>query len=278
MPYIEPVTYANPMLHERPNTIGYSEGIMARARNNEQYLTPSEARKRQQASAARNSQVSSQQDRIAYENQKLADQHQAAMIKAQASAVQAKEDAIAAMNRAYASAAGVTGAARINAAGKTRVADYEQSKYNAIAPTIKSQLAKSGENYGMYNALGGNQPVTRASLGLADSVISDSALGNTNNNYASMMSSAMNRLGDKLGANYSSDSPILQGLMGNFRSAANSDVVASSLQRALEASGYNKDYLIDSQGLLDQRNQTLAGLKNAGMQTKSNLLQALAGM
>lgn len=243
-----------------------------------QYLTPSEARKRQQNSAARNTQVSSQQDRIAYENQKLADQHQAAMIKAQASAAQAKEDALAAMNRAYASAAGVRGVAVINAGGKKRVADYEQSKYNAISPAIKDAISRSNENYGMYNALGGNQPVTRASLGLSDSVISDSDLGNTNNAYASLMSSAMDRLENKMGGSYSSDSPILQGLMGNFRSAANADVNSSSFQRALEASGYNKDYLIDSQGLLDQRSQTLAGLRNAGMQTKSNLLQALGGM
>jgi hypothetical protein len=81
-----------------------------------------------------------------------------------------------------------------------------------------------------------------------------------------------------MGSKYSSDSPILQGLIGNLQSASNADVYSSGLKRSIEASGYNKDYLLDSQALLDQRNQTLSGLRNAAMETKSNLLQSLAGM
>lgn len=241
-------------------------------------MTPSEARKMQQASTARGNQVSIQQQKIALENQRLADQHQAAMIKAQASAQQARDDAAAALARARSSAAATVGVARINAGGQKRGANYLNSKYQAIAPVLQSEIDNSYKNYGMYNALGGNSPVTRQSLGLPEQVMSDSMIGNTNNNYASMMASALNRFGDQMGSKYSSDSPILQGLIGNLQSASNADVYSSGLKRSIEASGYNKDYLLDSQALLDQRNQTLSGLRNAAMETKSNLLQSLAGM
>lgn len=243
----------------------------------------------QQLAAYRSSQLAAQQAQVAAENQRRAaataernarakDSYNAAVITAAASASRAREDALSRIKQAQMDATTRAGLSAIDAAATKRPADFLQSKYNAIAPVLNDQLSKSNDNYGMYYALGGGRPVTRESLGLPSQVISDSDVANTNNSYASLMNSAAQNAAGKFGSRYSSDSPILQGLIGNMNSSALADSYSSGLKRGIDASTANKEYMLASQALLDKRNQTLSGLRSAAMDSKSNLLQALAGM
>lgn len=204
-----------------------------------------------------------------------------AKIKAEASAQQAQIEAAtqaAISNIRSRQSAAIAG---INARDSMLNPQFKQDKFNEVNPKIVGAVNDSRQNYAMYNALGGDKPVTRSSLGLADQMHSGAQIANMNNvadnTYSGLLQRSASKLADKYQSQgYGSDSPILSGLLDSQAGLARTMQEGTAQKNYTDTKQNNQQYGLDSNNLLTQRQSTLADLKSSTQQGNSALLGLLS--
>lgn len=203
-----------------------------------------------------------------------------AKIKAESSAKQAELQAAVQAQIASIRSASSAAVAGINARDSMLNPQFKQDRYDEINPKIVSAINDSRQNYGMYNALGGDKPVTRSSLGLADKMHSGSQIANMNNSANNTYSGLLQRSADKMAnkyqsQGYGSDSPILSGLLDSQAGLSRTMQEGTTQKNYTDTKANNQQYGLDSNNLLAQRQATLADLKSSTQQGNSSLLGLL---
>lgn len=201
-------------------------------------------------------------------------------IKAQAAIEQAEIDAQTQANISAIRSQAAASIAGINARDSMLTPQFKQDKYDEVNPKILGAITKSRQNYGMYNALGGDKPITRSSLGLAEQMHSGAQIANMGNVANNTYSGALQRSADKLAnkyksQGYSSDSPILSGLLDSQAGLSRTMQEGATQKNYMDTKQNNQQYGLDSNNLLSQRQATLSDLKSSTQQGNSSLLGLL---
>ena len=215
-----------------------------------------------------------QQNKAYQESQNIA------KIKAEASAQQAKIDAAAQAQISAIRSQSSAAIAGINARDSMLAPEFKQDRYDELNPKILNAISNSRQNYGMYNALGGDKPVTRSSLGLADQMHTGAQIANMGNVANNTYSSALQRSADKLANKYQSqgygaDSPILSGLLDSQAGLNRTMGEGTAQKNYTDTKQNNQQYGLDSNNLIAQRQGTLADLKSSTQQGNSSLIGLL---
>ncbi len=214
------------------------------------------------------------------QNKNYIESQNIAKIKAEAAAAQAQLDAATQAQISAIRSQQSAAIAGINSRSKMLDPQFKEDKYNEINPKILQAISDSGENYAMYNALGGDKPVTRSSLGLADQMHSGSQIANMNNVAGNTYSRSLQRASDNLAKKYqdqgySSDSPLLSGLMDSQAGLSRTMQEGAAQKNYTDTKQNNQQYALDSNKLLNSRIGTLADLKSSTQQGNSALLGLL---
>ncbi len=274
MPNVRPAAkYANPMLN-----MGVKGEAMPVG-----YSTDADIAQAYQRSKELWSQFNQQQAKdFAYgqQNKSYQESQNIAKIKAEASAQQAKIDAAAQAQISAIRSQSSAAIANINARDSMLAPKFKQDRYDEINPKILNAISNSRQNYGMYNALGGDKPVTRSSLGLADQMHTGAQIANMGNVANNTYSSALQRSADKLANKYQSqgygaDSPILSGLLDSQAGLNRTMGEGTAQKNYTDTKQNNQQYGLDSNNLITQRQATLADLKSSTQQGNSSLLGLL---
>lgn len=215
-----------------------------------------------------------QQNKAYQESQNIA------KIKAEASAQQAQIEAATQAQISAIRSASSAAVAGINARDSMLNPQFKQDKFDEINPKILGAIDNSRQNYGMYNALGGDKPVTRSSLGLAEQMHSGAQVANMGNVANNTYSSGLQRSADKLAnkyqsQGYGSDSPILSGLLDSQAGLNRTMSEGTAQKNYTDTKQNNQQYGLDSNNLVAQRQSTLADLKSSTQQGNSSLLGLL---
>ena len=213
-------------------------------------------------------------------NKDYIESQNAAKIKAEAAAAQAQIEAATQAQISAIRSQQSNAIAGINSRSKMLDPQFKQDKYDEINPKILGAIQDSAQNYAMYNALGGDRPVTRSSLGLADQMHSGSQIANMNNVAGDTYSRGLQRSSDKLAnkyesQGYASDSPLLSGLMDSRAGLARTMEEGTLQKNFTDTKQNNQQYALDSNKLLNSRIGTLADLKASTQQGNSSLLGLL---
>lgn len=203
-----------------------------------------------------------------------------AKIKAESSAQQAEIQAAAQAQIAAMRAASSAAVAGVQARDSMLNPQFKQDRYDEVNPKILGAINASRQNYGMYNALGGDKPVSRSSLGLAEQMHSGAQIGNMGNVADNTYSNLLQRSSDKLAnkyksQGYGSDSPILSGLLDSQAGLSRTMQEGTTQKNYTDTKANNQQYGLDSNNLLAQRQATLADLKSSTQQGNSSLLGLL---
>lgn len=201
-------------------------------------------------------------------------------IKAQAAIEQAQIDAQTQANISAIRSQAAASIAGINARDSMLTPQFKQDKYDEVNPKILGAITNSRQNYGMYNALGGDKPITRSSLGLAEQMHSGAQIANMGNVANNTYSGALQRSADKLAnkyqsQGYGSDSPILSGLLDSQAGLSRTMQEGTTQKNYMDTKQNNQQYGLDSNNLLSQRQATLSDLKSSTQQGNSSLLGLL---
>jgi hypothetical protein len=213
-------------------------------------------------------------------NQNYQDAQNIDRINAQASAEQAQINAEAQKQISAIRSQSSMAIAGINAREKMLNPQFKQDKYGEVNPKILGAINNSRQNYGMYNALGGDKPVSRSSLGLGEQMHSGAQIADMNNVSDNTYSSALQRSNDKLSdkyksQGYGSDSPILSGLLDSQAGLNRTMQEGTTQKNYTDTKTNNQQYGLDSNALVSQRQATLADLKSSTQQGNSSLLGLL---
>lgn len=227
-----------------------------------------------------NNQQQAQAFAYAQSNQNYQDSQNIERINAQASAQQAEIDAAAQKQISAIRSQSSMAIAAINAREKMLNPQFKQDKYGEVNPKIVGAINASRKNYGMYNALGGDKPVSRSSLGLGEQMHSGAQVANMGNVSDNTYSSALQRSNDKIAnkyqsQGYGSDSPILSGLLDSQAGLNRTMAEGTSQKNYTDTKTNNQQYGLDSNALVSQRQATLADLKSSTQQGNSSLLGLL---
>ena len=203
-----------------------------------------------------------------------------AKIKAEASTQQAQIEAATQAQISAIRSQSSAAIAGINSRDSMLNPQFKQDKYDEINPKILGAINDSKQNYGMYNALGGDKPVTRSSLGLADQMHSGAQISNMGNVADNTYSNLLQRSSDKLAnkyqsQGYGSDSPILSGLLDSQAGLSRTMQEGVAQKNYTDTKQNNQQYGLDSNNLLSQRQATLADLKSSTQQGNSSLIGLL---
>lgn len=215
-----------------------------------------------------------QQNKAYQESQNIA------KIKAAAAAQQAQIEAATQASIASLRSASSASVAGVNARDSMLTPQFKQDKYNEINPKLLGAINASRQNYGMYNALGGDKPVTRSALGLAEQMHSGAQLANMGNvadsTYSNLLNRSAGKLADKYQSQgYGSSSPILSGLLDSQAGLARTMQEGLAQKNYTDTKTNNQQYGLESNQLLSQRQATLADLKSNTQQGNSSLLGLL---
>lgn len=227
-----------------------------------------------------NNQQMSKDFSYAQQNKAYQESQNIAKIKATAAAQQAQIEAAQQASIAALRSVSSASVAGVNARDSMLNPQFKQDKFNEINPRILESINGARQNYGMYNALGGDKPVTRSALGLAEQMHTGAQIADinntVNNTYSSLLNRSAGKIADKYQSQgYGSDSPILSGLLDSQAGLSRTMQEGTNQKNYTDTKTNNQQYGLDSNQAILQRQSTLADLKSNTQQGNSSLLGLL---